>query len=76
MDLLVLLFIFIGIQKYIYIYILNAMINEKCWKNKHKKLSILFFDDMENIEDFDPKLRKIDKKFYKSININYIDISQ
>ena len=52
------------------------MINEKCWKNKHKKLSILFFDDMENIEDFDPKLRKIDKKFYKSININYIDISQ
>ena len=44
-------------------------------KNTEKR-SILFFDDMENIEDFDPKLLKIDKNFYKSINIYYIDISQ
>ena len=55
---------------------LNAMVNEKYRKNKHKKLSMLFFDGMENIEDFDPKLLKIDKKFYKSINIYYINISQ
>ena len=31
-----------------------------------------FFDDMINIEDFDPNLLKIDKKSYKNINIYYI----
>ena len=32
-----------------------------------------FFDDMINIEDFDPNLLKIDKKSYKNINIYYIE---
>ena len=31
-----------------------------------------FFDDMINIEDFDPNSLKIDKKLYKNINIYYI----
>ena len=31
-----------------------------------------FFDDMINIEDFDPNLLKIDKKSYKNIDIYYI----
>ena len=31
-----------------------------------------FFDDMINIEDFDPNSLKIDKKSYKNINIYYI----
>ena len=30
------------------------------------------FDDMINIEDFDPNLLKIDKKSYKNIDIYYI----
>ena len=31
-----------------------------------------FFNDMINIEDFDPNLLKIDKKSYKNIDIYYI----
>ena len=34
-----------------------------------KNRTYYFFDDMINIEDFDPNLLKIDKKSYKSINI-------
>ena len=37
-----------------------------------KNRSYYFFDDMINIEDFDPNLLKIDKKSYKNINIYYI----
>ena len=31
-----------------------------------------FFDDVINIEQFDPNLLKIDKKLYKNISIYYI----
>ena len=31
-----------------------------------------FFDGMISIKDFDPSLRKIDKKSYKNIDIYYI----
>ena len=37
-----------------------------------KTRTYYFFDDMINIEDFDPNLLKIDKKSYKNINIYYI----
>ena len=37
-----------------------------------KNQTCYFFDDMVNIEDFDPSLLKIDKKSYKNINIFYI----
>ena len=37
-----------------------------------KNWTYYFFDDMTNIEDFYPSLLKIDKKFYKNINIYYI----
>ena len=37
-----------------------------------KNRAYYFFDDMINIEDFDPNLLKIDKKSYKNINIYYI----
>ena len=37
-----------------------------------KNRTYYFFDDMINIEDFDPNLLKIDKKLYKNINIYYI----
>ena len=37
-----------------------------------KNQTYYFFDDMINIEDFDPNLLKIDKKSYKNINIYYI----
>ena len=37
-----------------------------------KNRTYYFFDDMINIEDFDPNLLKIDKKSYKNINIYYI----
>ena len=36
-----------------------------------KNRTYYFFDDMINIEDFDPNLLKIDKKSYKNINIYY-----
>ena len=37
-----------------------------------KNQTYYFFDDMINIEDFDPNLLKIEKKSYKNINIHYI----
>ena len=37
-----------------------------------KNRTYYFFDDMINIEDFDPNLLKIDKKPYKNIDIYYI----
>ena len=37
-----------------------------------KNWTYYFFDDMINIEDFDPNLLKIDRTSYKSINIYYI----
>ena len=37
-----------------------------------KNKTYYFFDDMINIEDFDPNLLKIDKKSYKNIDIYYI----
>ena len=37
-----------------------------------KNQNYYFFDDMTNIEDFDPNLLKIDKKSCKNINIYYI----
>ena len=37
-----------------------------------KNRTYYFFDDMINIEDFDPNLLKIDKKLYKNIDIYYI----
>ena len=37
-----------------------------------KNRTYYFFDDMINIEDFDPNLLIIDKKLYKNINIYYI----
>ena len=37
-----------------------------------KNRTCYFFDDMINIEDFDPNLLKIDKKSYKNIDIYYI----
>ena len=37
-----------------------------------KNRTYYFFDDMINIEDFDPNLLKIDKKSYKNIDIYYI----
>ena len=40
-------------------------INEKYQKMNIKNRTYYFFDDMINIEDFDPKLLKIDKKSYK-----------
>ena len=33
----------------------------------------VFFDDMINIKDFNSNLLKIDRKFYKNINIYYIE---
>ena len=47
-------------------------INVKYQRNKHKKWSLLFFDDTINIENFNPDLLKIDKKSYKNIGIYYI----
>ena len=37
-----------------------------------KNQTYYFFDDMINIEDFDPNLLKIGKKSYKNIDIYYI----
>ena len=37
-----------------------------------KNRAYYFFDDMINIEVFDPDLLKIDKKTYKNIDIYYI----
>ena len=37
-----------------------------------KNQTYYFFNDMINIKDFDPNLLKIDKKFYKNIDIYYI----
>ena len=37
-----------------------------------KNQSYYFFDDMINIDNFDPNLLKIDKKSYKNIDIYYI----
>ena len=34
-----------------------------------KNRTYYFFNDMINIENFDPKLLKIDKKSYKNIDI-------
>ena len=38
-----------------------------------KNQTYYFFDDMINIEGFDPSLLKTDKKSYKNVNIHYID---
>ena len=37
-----------------------------------KNRTYYFLDDMINIEEFDPNLLKVDKKSYKTININCI----
>ena len=37
-----------------------------------KNQAYYFFDDMMNIEVFDPNLLKIDERSYKNINIYYI----
>ena len=37
-----------------------------------KSRTYYFFNDMINIEDFDPSLIKIDKKSYKNIGIFHI----
>ena len=37
-----------------------------------KNQTYYFFNDMININDFDPNLLKIDKKSYKNIDIYYI----
>ena len=37
-----------------------------------KNRTYYFFDDMINIKDFNSNLLKIDRKFYKNINIYYI----
>ena len=37
-----------------------------------KNRTYCFFNDMINIEEFDSKLLKIDKKLYKGIDIYYI----
>ena len=37
-----------------------------------KNRTYYFFNDMINIEDFDPNLLKLDKKSYKNIYIFYI----
>ena len=37
-----------------------------------KNRTYYFFDDIINIEDFDPNLLKVDEKSYKNINIYYI----
>ena len=48
-------------------------INGKYQRNKHyNKKKYYFFDDMINIENFNPDLLKIDKKSYKNIGIYYI----
>ena len=39
---------------------------------KIKNRAYCFFDDIINIEDFDPILLKIDRKSYKNVNIYYI----
>ena len=36
-----------------------------------KNQTYYFFDEMTNIEDFDPNLLKVDKKLYKNIDIYY-----
>ena len=37
-----------------------------------KNRTCYFYNDLINIKDFDPKLLKLDKKFYKNIDIYYI----
>ena len=37
-----------------------------------KNRAYYFFDDRNNIKNFDPNLLKIDKKSYKNIDIYYI----
>ena len=37
-----------------------------------KNRTYYFFDDRNNIKNFDPNLLKIDKKSYKNIDIYYI----
>ena len=37
-----------------------------------KNRTYYFFEDMNNIKDFNPNLLKIDKKSYKNIGIYYI----
>ena len=51
---------------------IETYINGRSQRNKHKKLNILFFDDMINIRNFHSNLLKIDKKSHKDIDVYYI----
>ena len=46
------------------------LINGKCQTNRDQKSN--FYSDMINLKNFDSNLLKIDKNYYKGINIYYI----
>ena len=50
----------------------NELINGNIKQINIKNRTYYFFNDMINIEDFDSKLLKIDKKSFKNIDIYYI----
>ena len=50
----------------------NELINGNIKQINIKNRTYYFFNDMINIEDFDSKLLKIDKKSFKKIDIYYI----
>ena len=50
----------------------NELINGNIKQINIKNRTYYFFNDMINIEDFDSRLLKIDKKSFKNIDIYYI----
>ena len=50
----------------------NELINGNIQQINIKNRTYYFFNDMINIEDFDSRLLKIDKKSFKNIDIYYI----
>ena len=48
------------------------LINGRSLRNKHKKSSYYFHDDMINIKNFQSNLLKTDKKSHEDNDIHYI----
>ena len=48
------------------------LINKKSPRNRDQKSNLLFYNDINNIEEFNSSLLKIEKKLYKDIDIYYI----
>ena len=48
------------------------LINKKSLRNRDRKSNLLFYNDINNIEEFNSSLLKIEKKLYKDIDIYYV----